>query len=59
MGLKRIFANKEGELWKKVWGISSLPQVILIYSIKPISSSISLTINTIITTQLLLLLCRN
>ena len=30
------------ELWKKVWGTSLLPQVVLISSIKPISRGISL-----------------
>ena len=44
-GVKRInsYFRELGELWKKVWGTSLLPKVVLISSIKPISSCISLT----------------
>ena len=37
-----MYFREYGELWKKVWGTSLLPQVVLIYSIKPILSCISL-----------------
>ena len=42
--VKRIktFFREERELWKRTWGISCLPLVDFISSIKPISSYISL-----------------
>ena len=37
----KTYFCEERVLSKKVWGTSLLPQVILVFSIKPISSSIS------------------
>ena len=37
-----LYFREEGELWKEVWGTSLLPQVVIIFSIKPISNIISL-----------------